>query len=294
MYNTPIIIRVVSLHAGNTSDGFVMQAGNKYVMEFFVPRKTESSYIQNAELWIFPHSIVRPEGRFQRMSLLISAELEHASRPRKEVLDIIWDTRKDCIALNLTSLSRKISRNLVKNQLEQANISVSVELVSRSRQPHPTTDHIIDKCSAVAEKQSKNPFLVVKYFVEKPVDLSTLTSRQRKSATVPTTTSQNCSLVPLNANLTKIFGDSLLFPKVLDISDCYGSCNLLKNRNDFTIHAFLAETIKQTDVNAPLYTRKTSCVPVQYKPEYVLFTEDKKMFILVLFDNMIVTECGCR
>ncbi len=290
------VLSFLCVCTGNVSEGFSMKPGNTFKMEFSVPQKTESSYIQSAELWIFPHLNTQPEGIFQRLTLLISAELEHASRPRKEVLDIVWDMRMDCISLNITSLGRKISRNLQKNKLEQANISVSVELVSSSGDiAVPTTNDIINKCSAVADKQSNNPFFVLKYYVEQPLDLLTVSSRQRKMATAsPSSDSTNCSLVPLIADLTSIFGESIIAPKTVNIYDCAGYCNLLRNSDDFSLHAILLERLKQKDPIASQYQRKASCVPIAYKPESLLFYEGEKMLVIVEFPKITVTHCGCR
>lgn len=275
-----------------------MQDQNKYVLQVSLPKNREASYIQSAELWIFPQQIAAQQqaGNFKKMKLLVTAELEHATRPRKEVLDVIWDTRMDCIALNVTSLSHKIVRNLEKHQLQQANISVSIEVVSTRLQSEiPTTEYFIDMCDALSEKQTKNPFLVVKYYVEEqPLDSLTDTSHQKRSAvTEPPTTSQNCSVVPLTANITKLFGDFILHPKELEISDCSGSCNVLRNRDSFSNHAYLVEKLKILDANRPTFKHKACCVPTEYKPEHLLISSYNR-FMIVQFEEMRVTKCGCR
>ncbi len=283
--------------AGNTTEGLIMQDQNKYVMKVSIPKKTEDSYIQSAELWIFPQQIAAQQqaGNFQRMTLLVSAELEHASRPRKQVLDIVWDTRLDCIALNITSLSRKISRNIEKNELEQANITVSVEVVSTSAQSEiPITEYIIDMCGALSEKQTKNPFLVVKYYVEEQsLDPLTDSSRQKRNTVTRPTTSQNCSLVPLKVNLEKLFGGSLLYPKKVEISDCSGSCSVLRNRESFSFHASLVEKLKTLEANRENLKRTVCCVPSSYEDEALVISDDNNIMI-VNFPEMRVTECRCQ
>lgn len=225
------------------------------------------------------------------ITLFVSAQLEHASRPRREVLQVTWDTQTDCFVLNLTSLTRKISRNLAKNELKQANVTISIEIVSIVMRAED--DHFADICHALAEKQTRKPFLVIKYYVDQSLPMTHSLNKKRSTAPTPSLSS-NCSLVPLVVNLTKIFGSFILDPEYLDISDCSGSCNIMHNEEQFTMHARIIQRFKTSDTDGGNAKRDICCVPSSYKTKEVLLKIENGGLGIVRFEDMIVTGCSCR
>ena len=269
-----------------------MASGNTYTMEFSIPRQKEESVIQSAELWIFPRQLSQNQDSAVRMTLLVIVELEHANNPRREVMNVKWDRSMDCIALNLTSLSRKVSRNLEKKNLQQANITISVEVVSILAQPQfSTSGYLTDMCNALTAKQTKVPFLVVKYFAEKP---NTMVPRKKRTpvSTEKHSNPGNCSVIPMVVDMTELY-DFVLLPKLLDVKNCYGACNQLHSPEQYNNHGLTLE--RHQLLSGESIKRDVSCVPVSYESEELLIWDNLYGTVsIVKFPNFIVTECACR
>jgi len=232
------------------------------------------------------------------LTLFVKVQLEHASNPRREIFDVLWNTSSDCLTLNLTSLSRKVSRNIEKRLLKQANITVTIDIADITHlenipaQPRED-DYLTDMCSSLSSKESKTPFLVVKYFATNAVQSDRQELRSRRT-TLPTNTqgtNGSCVVVPMIVDLTKIFGDSIVEPKILDVSNCQGSCDLLGNGVAFSNHATIIQRFKL--LNGGESPRDVSCVPTKYVPQKLIISQEN-YYVLTEFQEMIVTECGCH
>ena len=296
---------------GNVEDGFAFQEGNTFNIMFTVPRQKDSTTIQNAELWLFPsqqYQATFEKGTVIEMTLLVVINLAHAKQPRREVMEVTWNTHTDCIPLSMTSLSRKISKNLQKRDLEQANITVSIEVVRVNSQASqltiPINSSFDDICTALADKTSNTPFFVVKYYSDEPfgdyissgspLDLQPPVGNNRQKKDIdPSDSSRpsNCSVVPLIVDLAEVYGPFIIKPQRLDISDCYGSCNVLLNYESFSQHATILERLKL--VKGGDVKREVGCVPIAYKSQDLLIYQ-WRYYVLVEFRDMIVTECACH
>lgn len=223
----------------------------------------------------------------------------------------------------MTGLSRKIINNLEKRGLEKTNISVSIEVVA-AREPEiiqgaaiPLDTDLREGCSALRDRNSNEPFLVMKYYNEEQLSLvedssseerSSSTNRQQKRQSGPdppeiptagsTTTNTSapswngCSVVPLTVNLTKAFGDFIILPKEINIQDCYGSCNTGRNADRFTLHAKIKEQVKLTEGVNPIQRGDACCAPSSYKQQDMLIRKENYVAI-VSFPDMVVNTCDC-
>lgn len=253
------------------------------------------------------------------LTLLVVVELAHATKPRREVMNYSWRMDSGCLRLNMTGLSRKIINNLQKRGLERTNISVSIEVIA-AREPEfiQGTTTALDAdlqegCSALRDRNSNEPFLVMKYYNEEQLALAEETSstpnRQQKrqsdsdqpdtpTAAGSTTTGTSspswngCSVVPLTVNLTKAFGDFIILPKEIDIQDCYGSCNTGQNADRFTLHAKIKEQVKLTEGVNPIQRGDACCTPSSYKQQDMLIRKENYVAI-VSFPDMVVAACHC-
>ena len=273
-----------------------MGSGNTYSMEFSIPRQKEESVIQSADLWIFPRQLSQNQDNAVRMTILVTVELEHATNPRREVMNVKWNQRMDCIALNLTRLSRKVSTNLEKNNLQQANITISVEVVTTlSQPPFSMSSYFTDMCNALATKHTKTPFLVVKYFAEKPNIMASREKRNPAPSEKPSekpSNQGNCSVIPMVVDMKELY-DFVLLPKVLDVQNCYGSCSQLHGPEQYNNHGLTLE--RHQLLSGESIKRDVSCVPVSYKSQDLLIWDDSYGTVsIVEFPNFIVTECACR
>lgn len=302
------------LYTGNVEDGFEFRPGNTFQLLFTIPRQKEATTIKNAELWLFPSLQYQqsfPEDTIVEMKLIVKVNLAHAKQPRESPMKMTWDTRVDCIPLKMTVLSKKISNNLRKNNLEEANITVTIEVLQTvSQRPFPT-DHVnmtssnIDICDGLAERRTNTPFLVVKYYSDEVYNAYMSSGYSLGMQPVPDSKTKrdllpvlrdsaghsNCSIVPLVADLTEIYGSFIIKPRRLDISDCHGSCNSLSNSNSFTQHATIVDKLKLKKGGD--FIRDICCVPVAYKSQRLLIFQSH-YFVLVEFKDMIVTECACH
>lgn len=223
----------------------------------------------------------------------------------------------------MTGLSRKIINNLQKRGLEKTNISVSIEVVA-AREPEIIQGTTIaldtdlqEGCSALHDRNSNEPFLVMKYYNEEQLSLAEDSSSEESSSspsrhqkrqsdsdqpetpTAGTTTTSTsapswngCSVVPLMVNLTKTFGDFIILPKEIDIQDCYGSCNTGRNVDRFTLHAKIKEQIKLTEGVNAIQKGDACCAPSSFKQQDMLIRKENYIAI-VSFPDMVVTGCRC-
>ena len=234
-----------------------------------------------------------------------------------------WRMDSSCLRLNLTGLSRKVVNNLQKRGLEKTNITVSVEVVA-ARDPEVIqgtfaldTD-LQEGCTALHNRNSNAPFLVMKYYDENRLTSSNIPfsetdeavpspTRQQKrqsesdesgtdpsSPTAPTTSDswKGCQIVPLRVNLTKVFGDFVIMPREMYINDCSGSCNTGRNPDNFTLHSRIKEQMKLVEGVDNIQRRETCCAPSSYDQRDLLIRKEN-YFAIVSFPEMVVTGCHC-
>lgn len=226
----------------------------------------------------------------------------------------------------MTGLSRKVINNLQKRGLEKTNISVSIEVVA-AREPEVIqgTTIALDKdlregCSALRDRNSNEPFLVMKYYNEEQLAATQLSlvedsssgesssqpSRQQKresdsdqsatpiagTTTTSAPSSNGCSVVPLTVNLTKAFGDFIILPKEINIQDCYGSCNTGQNSDKLTLHAKIKEQVKLTEGVNAIQRGNVCCAPSSFTQQDLLIRKENYIAI-VSFPDMVVAGCHC-
>lgn len=294
----------------NLEDGFSFERGDIFSLVFTIPRQKDATTIQNAELWLFPspkyqRSFV--EGTILEMVLLVVVKLAHAKHPRQEIMTITWDTQTSCIPLSMTSLSKKISKNLEKRDLEEANITVTIEVVNISQLTDPVDSSsssvgFLDVCNGLAGKRTNTPFFVVKYYSDDPfnaymssgssLELQPPNKRKRELLSSPGNSDgpvNNCSIVPLVVDLTEVYGPFIIKPERVDISDCSGNCNVLVDSSTYTLHATILERLKLKGTAK----RDVCCIPIAYESQDLLIFHSYYL-VLVQFKDMIVTECACH
>lgn len=307
------------MYIGWNSNGFSVESGNQLLLSFMLPNPGDSIGIHETDLWLFPKASQLQNNSIMDLTLLVVVELAHATKPRREVMNYSWRMDSGCLRLNMTGLSRKIINNLQKRGLERTNISVSIEVIA-AREPEFIQGSTIaldadlqEGCSALRDRNSNEPFLVMKYYNEEQLALAEETSstpnRQQKrqsdsdqpdtpTAAGSTTTGTSspswngCSVVPLTVNLTKAFGDFIILPKEIDIQDCYGSCNTGQNVDRFTLHAKVKEQVKLTEGVNPIQRGDACCTPSSYKQQDVLIRKENYVAI-VSFPDMVVAACHC-
>jgi hypothetical protein len=306
--------------AGWNSNGFSLESGNQLLLSFMLPNPGDSIGIHETDLWLFPKASQLQNNSVMDLTLLVIVELAHATKPRREVMNYSWRMDSGCVRLNMTGLSRKIINNLQKRGLERTNISVSIEVVA-AREPEIIQGNTITQdtdlregCSALHDRNSNEPFLVMKYYNEEQLaqeSTSSPSSRQQKRQTEsdsdqpetftagsPTANSTSapsrngCSVVPLIVNLTKAFGDFIILPKEIDIQDCYGSCNTGQNAEKFTLHAKIKEQVKLTEGVNPIQRGDVCCAPSSFIKLDMLVRKDNYVAI-VSFPDMVVAACHC-
>lgn len=302
--------------AGWNSNGFSFESGNQLLLSFMLPNPGDSIGIHETDLWLFPKASELRNNSVTDLTLLVVVELAHATKPRREVMNYSWRMDSGCLRLNMTGLSRKIINNLQKRGLEQTNISVSIDVVA-AREPEiiQETTIVLDTdlhegCSALRDRNSNEPFLVMKYYDEEQLaqEGSSSSSRQEKRQSgsdqpeSPTAGSPNastsapswngCSVVPLTVNLTKAFGDFIILPKEINIQDCSGSCNTGQNPEKFTLHAKIKEQVKLTEGANPIQREDACCAPSSFKQTDMLIKKEN-YFAIVSFPDMVVAACHC-
>ncbi len=306
--------------AGWNSNGFALESGNQLLLSFMLPNPGDSIGIHETDLWLFPKASQLQNNSVMDLTLLVIVELAHATKPRREVMNYSWRMDSGCVRLNMTGLSRKIINNLQKRGLERTNISVSIEVVA-AREPEIIQGNTIaldmdlqEGCSALRDRNSNEPFLVMKYYNEEQLaqeSSSSPSSRQQKRQTEsgsdkPETSTADshtanstsapswngCSVVPLMVNLTKAFGDFIILPKEINIQDCYGSCNTGQNAEKFTLHAKIKEQVKLTEGVNPIQRGDACCAPSSFKQQDMLIRKENYIAI-VSFPDMVVAACHC-
>lgn len=313
-----------SFMAGWNTSGFNFSTGNKLILNFVIPNPGDSIGIHDTALWIFPDPSQLRNHSISELTLLVVVELAHANKPRREVMKYSWRMDNSCLKLNLTGLSRKVVNNLQKRGLEKTDITVSVEVVAAS-DPEVTHETLAldsdlqEGCSALHNRNSNAPFLVMKYYDENRLtsveamtfsDTEVVTpspTRQHKrqsesdqldtntsSPTVPTTSDswKGCQVVPLLVNLTKVLGNFIILPKEIYINDCSGSCNTGRNPDTFTLHSRIKEQIKLVEGVNTLQRSDTCCAPSSYEQRDLLIRKEN-YYSIVSFPEMVVTGCHC-
>ena len=308
---------------GWNSSGFSLESGNQLLLNFMLPYPGDSIGIHEADLWLFSKASQLRNDSVMDLTLLVVVELAHATKPRREVMNYSWRMDSTCLRLNMTGLSRKIINNLQKRGLEKTNISVSIEVVA-AREPEVIQGTTIaldtdlrEGCSALRDRNSNEPFLVMKYYNEEQLSLaedssseesSSSPSRQQKrqsgsgqpetptAGTTTTSTSapswNGCSVVPLTVNLTKVYGDFIVLPKEINIQDCYGSCDTGQNADRFTLHARIKERVRLTEGVNTIQRGDACCAPSSFKQQDMLIRKENYIAI-VTFPDMVVAGCHC-
>lgn len=313
---------------GWSDNGFFLDDGNQLILNFVIPNPGDTLGIHETDLWIFPDSSQLQNNRIMDLTFLVVVELAHARNPRREVMNYSWRMDSNCLKLNMTGLSRKIINNLQKKGLEKTNVTVRIEVVT-ARDPEviqntfDVDEDLREGCSALLNRSSNTAFLVMKYYDERHLTNQPLTDdstndegsssqfsrphkRQSESDTsdstevsesLPTLTNtsdpwKGCSIVPLRVNLTKVFGDFIIYPKEVYIDDCYGSCSTGRNADHFTLHARIKEQIKLVEGVDNVQRSETCCTPSSYGHGDLLIRKENYIAI-VAFHDMFVTGCHC-
>lgn len=301
--------------AGWNSNGFSFESGNQLLLNFMLPNPGDSFAIHETDLWLFPKASELRNNSITDLTLLVIVELAHATKPRREVMNYSWRMDSSCLRLNMTGLSRKIINNLQKRGLEQTNISVSIEVVA-AREPEIVQESTIvldtdlrEGCSVLRDRNSNEPFLVMKYYDEEQLAQESVSSSSRPEKRQsgdqlesPTADSSNtstsapsgndCSVVPLMVNMTKAFGDFILVPTEIDIQDCYGSCNTGQDSEKFSFHAKIKEQVKLIEGANSIQRGDACCAPSSFKQIHVLIRKENYITI-VSFPDMVVSACHC-
>lgn len=288
-----------------SANGFEIAGGNILLLQFTIPKQKDVAVIHKAELWIFPNMQSVPTGKQFEITFLATATFAHARTPRRESFTYSWKSDEECVPLDLTSLTKKISNNLRKRKLEKSNVTVQLEVVqaqqydlTQGTDSHPGMGKdYLSICSALQGRTNNMPFLVVKYYdpskerrfaVDGAVPL-TKRSQMNNTSSIPK--ESNCSLTSMVANFTEIYGTFVASPLTKDIRDCQGSCQS-NSLYKYSSHALVKERLKWTIKQDQSYV-SVCCVPTAFEPLEMLIY-DQSLLVLVEFSHMVAKSCGCR
>ena len=284
-------------------NGFEIAGGNILQLQFTIPKQKDATVIHKAELWIFPNmQSVSTRKQFE-ITFLATITFSHARTPRRESFTYFWKSNEECVPLDMTSLTRKISNNLRKRKLEKSNVTVQLEVV-QARQyditqgtgSHPGLGKdYLSICSALQTRTSNMLFLVVKYYEPSkenrfPVDGTVPLTKRSQLNTSSTPKASNCSLVSMVANLTEVYGTFVISPITIDVGDCQGSCKS-NSLYKYSSHALLKERLKW--INQDESDVSVCCVPTAFE-HLELLIRDQSYLIIVEFSDMKAKSCGCR
>lgn len=293
---------------GYSDRGFSIDGTNKLELEFTIPRQTTATNFPDVELWIIPDkSGVEPNSKMI-IKFLARADISEASNPRTDQGEATWNTRDDCVVLNLTILSKKIYKVLQKRSLNESNVSLVIEITRTEMKPINDRNDSMnsrphDFCSALSQRRTNDSFLVIKNYDEKGDNVMINWRKKRDTASIDAihsskliTTSQTncCNRTSLVVNLTEVYGAFMKGPAEIDIGECTGECAMTSNSNLFSYHAIVIERLKRLPKGKALSEFVPRCTPVAFKPLHVLFGVQDNSNVIVQLPDMVVGKCACR
>lgn len=276
-------------------------------LEFKIPSQGTEVEDQDTELWIIPDKSQVPKNKVMEIRFLVEANIPQASNGRSYQSHLFWDTNEDCVVFNLTGLSKKIYRVLQKRNLNDSNVSVTVEITKMVESDSKIENNTInilhrDLCSALSQKETNTSFLIVKNYNE--MDTPRLTrwySRRDTSAVSGNFSTESiessvasCETVPLVVNLTQVYGDFIKAPTVTDIKDCSGRCTLHLDGKYFSKHGEVKERLKLLPGGEMLSSFEPSCKVIQFRPLHVLINLQDKSDVIIQLCDLVVDKCACQ
>ena len=291
---------------GMTDDGFTFINGNILTFQLLVPKQKEENNIQKAELWLFPDMKTAEPGQLVDIYLSVTASIPRTRHPRREALVYTWVPEESAIPLDLSSLTRKISRSVQKSGVSESNVTLQIEVLDARVYPaeQATKTNIgckalLPECNALQIRTNNNPFLVIKYYTYNDGDTgsfttdgtTTLSGQNKRQAPGGTPgSSTNCTLSPLVVNLSDVYGQFIIAPPSADIGNCAGTC-AVSSYQKYTSHALVKERVNW--LTGKENNLSVCCVPSILAPLELLIYQDG-YFLIVEFQDMIAKECSCR
>ena len=294
---------------GLSEMGFIFEETNQLNLQFVIPKHSnDGDTFPDVELWVFPDKSQVSRDTLLEIRYVAKADIPEASSPRMHQSLQLWDTNEDCIALNLTILSKKIYKVLQKRSLKESNVSVTIEItnVKESTRNHTADALHHDLCTSLSQRGSNQSFLIIKNYADQSIhrlfdaeNLEANTSSVKKREAINdiannSTASDSCRVVSLIVNLTEVYGDFIKAPVMTDIKDCSGECTSYK-RNLFSKHAEIKERLKLLPGGSQLSEFEPSCVPLRYRPLNVhISLRNKPSYVIVQLPDLIVDKCACQ
>lgn len=315
----------LSLTAGYSENGFAFDETNEIQLEFPIPKVSTTGDGPEVELWILPDKSQTPPNKVDKITFRAVADIPQASNPRIHIANLLWNTNQDCVQLNLTSLSRKISKILQKKNLNETIMSLAVSIVRVEElegefQPNASVNPFHhDLCNSMLQRESNDSFLVIKNYDERgiqdqfsqqpgpPASASAQKSHNNdkvlpmglSAAGASVSVSRqhadsSCGVVPLVVNLTDVYGDFIKAPIVIDVRDCSGRCTLLHDSSKFSKHGEIKERLKFLPGGESLSNYEPSCTPIKFQPLQVLIGLQAKSDVIVQMSDLVVDRCACQ
>lgn len=303
---------------GFYESGFEFAERNKLQFVLTIPKEKGIAIVSSAELWLFPNlDALREPATLLKMTLLVEVTLPEANMPRRQQIIYTWRTDESCVVLDMTALTKRITNFMRKHNPEETNATISVEVVTvgESGLQNSTLEEglrnvqLVATCDQLNQSRSENtPFLAVKYYNDSEMGGTEYSSDEEEwqrtardtvvsSSSSPASSedaesqsqpSGNCSLVPLLANLTEVYGGFVIQPQVEDIKACKGTCSGFQR---YSTHALVKERLNW--LSGGLNRLTVTCVPTAFKPlEFLIFQNG--YLLIVKFRDIIAQECGCR
>ena len=269
---------------------------------------------------MFPDKSRIHEHKILDINALVFATLPLTNNPKRDSISVLWGTREDCVSLNLTDLSKKISKVLQKKNVNESMVTVDIQIgavLERSSIPEDSARAVNrDLCSALVQRQSNDSFLIIKNYNEATVprlvrdtsysgrrrrDVSSQeydhqeTHQQPNNVTGATEKAvRTCELVPLVVNLTETYGTFIKAPILADIKDCAGRCALMLDGEVFSKRGALKERLKLLPGREYLSSYEPSCTPIRFKPLHLLISlENSTSEVIVQMSDLVADQCKC-
>lgn len=272
-------------------------------MEFTISAESGQDKFPEVELWIFPDkTTVQPDN--EKIILYEAvATVAALNRPRQDPGQVVWDTREDCIQINLTQLSNKIYNKFNRSSINESHVSltIKVQTVLTNLAVHPrdsarSTHHKF--CSSLIERATNKSFLFIKNYDETGNRVAK--SRRRRSTQTSVDDGSkdskgNCHRKTLEVDLAEAYGSFVKGPRAVDIGDCYGGCTTsIKNTRLFSHHSIVKERLKLLPDRKELLDYTPCCMPVEFQPLRAHFSLNNKSHVIVQLPDLVVSQCGCR
>lgn len=305
---------LLSLGTGYSENGFAFEETNEIELEFPIPKVSTTGEGPDVELWIFPDKSLVPKNKIIEITFRAIADIPQAYNSRTHVSSLVWNTNEDCIYLNLTSLSRKISKVLQKKNLNETNMTLVVPIVRVEeleldfQMDNSSIDPMHhDLCTAMLQRETNDSFLIIKNYNEMYLQEAfskhpypPTTFHKRAVSEILTNYSiigkpeNGCAVVPLVVNLTEVYGDFIKAPIVTDVRDCNGRCTLLHDSSKFSKHGEIKERLKFLPGGESLSNYEPSCMPIKFRPLHVVIGLQPKSEVIVQMSDLLVDKCACQ